>query len=214
MLNRIAAFVLKAQGLRRCCLLVLVAVVSVTGVASFASTQYSVTTGGIWAGNAPTTAESAPGESWSISFQVVSNPTPYFYANTIETFVPISDFVLDLNGSPVYSSSSSSVYLYPDANGAGFEFEFPDSDIFFVDTTDQIYSGTESSPTIAPGTYSSPAEGSDLNYGPDGDASYDFSSNSIVVSAIPAGPTPEPSGFLLLGTGFAFLAWFGVRRMI
>jgi hypothetical protein len=71
---------------------------------------------GTWGDSAPSTPYSAPDESWSFSFDlpnpIASNPT--FQA---------TDFVYDLNGSPV-STPLSSVKFFPVANAGLFDLNF------------------------------------------------------------------------------------------
>jgi hypothetical protein len=76
---------------------------------------------GTWGDSAPSTPYSAPDESWSFSFDlpnpIASNPT--FQA---------TDFVYDLNGSPV-STPLSSVKFFPVANAGLFDLNFSDGGV-------------------------------------------------------------------------------------
>jgi hypothetical protein len=170
----------------------------------------TLTSSGIWANGAPTSTESAPGESWSLSFQVDSNPVPLNYTTGVQTVVPITNLIFDLNGSPVQTEASGgSVELF---TGEGFRLYFPDGDALQIQDIGQLYSGTEASPTVLPGNY--PAAMQSTNaflYVSSTSSFYYFSSNSI---AITGAAVPEPSSFLMFGAGLAALAAVAARKII
>jgi hypothetical protein len=55
----------------------------------------TVTDSGTWAGDAPTSTESFPGEFWSLSFQVASSPVPIGFTTGVQTVVPITNLIFD-----------------------------------------------------------------------------------------------------------------------
>lgn len=162
----------------------------------------TVTDSGIWASVATTTTESAPGESWSLSFQVASSPTPLNYTTGIQTVVPITNLIYTLNGSAVQTQASGgSVELF---TGEGFRLYFPGGDALQIQDTGQLYSGSEASPTVLAGNY--PGFSGNAFLYASGPGFYYFTANNIVITA--ATTAPEPSGLLLLVAAFA--AWAGV----
>jgi hypothetical protein len=171
------------------------------GIRCFAGTL-TVTDSGVWAGGAPTTTESAPGESWSLSFQVESSPTPISYTTGVQTVVPITNLIFDLNGLAVQSEpSGGSVELF---TGEGFRLYFPNADALQIQDNAQLYSGTEASPTVLPGSYPPGFANNAFLFDNATSSFYNFTSNDIVIASSTA--TPEPSSFLLLGAGLAALA--------
>ena len=161
---------------------------------------FTITDSGTWASGAPTTTESAAGQSWSLSFQVASSPTPISYTTGVQTVVPITNLVFDLNGSAVLTQASGgSVELF---TGEGFRLYFPDGDALQIQDSGQLYSGTEASPTVLAGSYPGFSNNAFLYTGNSG--FYYFTANNILITS--AAATPEPSGFLLLGAGLAALA--------
>jgi len=168
----------------------------------------TVTDSGTWAGDAPTTTESFPGEFWSLSFQVASSPVPINFTTGVQTVVSITNLIFDLNGTPVQTEASGgSVELF---TGEGFRLYFPDSDALQIQDTMQLYSGTEASPTVLPGSYP-PAFSNNAFLYSSSTGFYNFTSNNIVITGA---AIPEPSSFLLLGAGLAALAGVAARRII
>jgi hypothetical protein len=169
----------------------------------------AVTDSGTWASDVPITTESVPGESWSLYFEVASNPTPINYTAGVQTVVPISNLIFNLNGTAVQTEASGgSVELF---TGEGFRLYFPDGDAFQIQDTTQLYSGSETAPTVLPGSYP-PGFANNAFLFASSSGFYNFTSNNIVITV--ATTTPEPSSFLLLGAGLAALAGVVARRMI
>lgn len=163
---------------------------------AFASTcavadQYLVSESGTFDPSTPTTAESAPGASFSFSFSVDSNPavtnvSPDYF-NT-----DFADFTYTLNGSPLPVTPVVLTW-YDDPDGGGIEFSFSSGDGFNI-YGDPYYSGLTSSPTILVGGYPL------------------FSDSDFFYSTTQATPltgeldiTPEPPSVLLLVTGLAVI---------
>jgi hypothetical protein len=164
----------------------LAAVIGVAGDAAAGTVFFSGS--GTWGDSAPSTPYSAPDESWSFSFDlpnpIASNPT--FQA---------TDFVYDLNGSPV-STPLSSVKFFPVANAGLFDLNFSDGGVVSFYGAD-----VGSSLTLIPGTY--PAT-SGLN-----DLFPAVGSGTVTLTAV-----PEPSIWAMMTLGFACLGFaaFRVRR--
>jgi hypothetical protein len=168
----------------------------------------TVTDSGTWAGGAPTTTESFPGEFWSLSFQVASSPVPIGFTTGVQTVVPITNLIFDLNGTPVQTEASGdSVELF---TGDGFRLTFPDGDDLQIQDTTQLYSGSEASPTVLAGSYP-PGFANNAFLFASSSGFYNFTSNNIVITDT---TIPEPSSFLLLGAGLAALARVAARRII
>jgi hypothetical protein len=125
-------------------------------------------------------AEPSLNESWDQS----SNPTPSFFNPGSETDVPVT------NGNP---SGLSLVFFFAFtqfAPSGGFE-----DSLFLVNTTgDQVYSGPESSPVFAPGSFTLFESFSTNNPG------------TLTFTAV-----PEPSTWAMMLLGFAGLAFAGYR---
>jgi hypothetical protein len=179
-----------------------------TGVCCCAGT-FTVTDSGTWAGDAPTSTESAPNVSWSLSFQVASSPTPINFDTGVQTVVPITNLLFDLNGLPVQDQASgASVALF---TGEGFRLRFSNNDSLQIQDNGQLYSGSESSPTVLAGTYPPGFATNAFLFVNSTSDFYYFTSNSIVITASdPA--TPEPSSFLLLAAGLAALTGIATKR--
>ena len=170
----------------------------------------TVTDSGIWAGDAPTTTESVPGESWSVFFQIASSPIPINYTTGVQTVVPITNLVFDLNGAAVQTEASGgSVELF---TGEGFRLYFPNNDALQIQDTTQLYSGSEASPTVLAGSYPPGFANNAFLFVSSTSGFYNFTSNNIVITSDTT--TPEPASFLLLVAGLAAFAGVAARRMI
>lgn len=188
-------------------ILSLVTTILLAGVRCSAGTL-TVTDSGTWGGDAPNTTESSPGEFWSLSFQVVSSPVPISFTTGVQTVVPITNLIFDLNGTPVQTEASGgSVELF---TGEGFRLYFPDGDALQIQDTTQLYSGSEASPTVLAGDYPPGFTNNAFLYS-SSSGFYDFTSNDILITDT---TVPEPSSFLPLGAALAALAGIAARRII
>jgi hypothetical protein len=189
--------------------ILLLATILLAGALCSAGTL-TVSASGTWAGGAPTTIESFPGESWSLSFQVASSPVPINFTTGVQTVVPITNLIFDLNGVPVQTEAiGGSVELF---TGEGFRLSaFPDGDILQIQDATQLYSGSEASPTVLPGSYP-PGFANNAFLFTNSTGFYNFTSNNIVIATDAS--VPEPSSFLLLGVGLAALAGVAARRIV
>jgi PEP-CTERM motif len=169
----------------------------------------TVTDGGTWAGDAPTSTESVPGELWSVSFQVQSNPIPLNFTTGVQTVLAVTNLVFDLNGTPVQTQASGgSVEFF---TGEGFRLFLPDGDDLQIQDTTQLYSGSEAAPTVLPGSYPPGFTNNAFLFVNSTSSFYNFTSNNIVIADA---TLPEPSSFLLFGAGLAVLVGVAARRIV
>jgi hypothetical protein len=167
----------------------------------------TLTDSGVWASGTPTTTESVAGESWDVSFQIASSPTPINYTTGVQTVVPITNMIFDLNGVAVQTKASGgSVELF---TGEGFRLYFPNDDALQIQDATQLYSGSEASPTVLPGSYPPDFPNNAFLFDDATSGFYYFTSNNIVITST---AIPEPSSLLLFGAGLAVLA--GVSRYL
>ena len=120
----------------------------VLSISSLFAVPYTVSSSGTFNGSAPTTALTAPNQTWSFSFLIDSNPVPNSFSST-QTLLPISGFAYRLNGS-LTATTFTSIYFSTLSNGGGFATSSLELDLY----APQMFSGTLASPTILPGVYS------------------------------------------------------------
>jgi hypothetical protein len=183
------------------------AAVLLLGVTSASAEVLTVTENGVWGANASTTPWSAPNETWNFSFQISSNPA---VSNVIQTPFgaffdgAFSNFNYTLNGAAVSTPLPEITWF---SSGYGGLFDVNWAGVSFEPEGDQAYTGSESDPTIVPGTYelglySGVFLGEDL----------EPLAGDVVIAGAQA-PTPEPSSFFLLGTGLLALAGLARRKL-
>jgi len=177
--------------------------------AGAATLTYSAS--GTFSATTPTTAYSAPNQTWAFSFQMETNPM--LYGSQVGVFFNpvVSNFTYTLNGSPVP--------VTPDAlafdNGAfdgGFGFSFALHPTFIAlalnnqsGTGTQLYSGPESAPTMLTGTFT---------FEPTfavGETLYPQSRTTIQVAPFIPG-TPVPPSWILALIGLGCLAFYMAKR--
>jgi hypothetical protein len=139
------------------------------------------------------TEQIAPSENLSVVWNLPASPNP-------DTFVPGVGFAdvnvpttYFLNG--VYQQTTADTFLFlSNAAGGGFIDGFT----FGLAGTTQLYTGCESNPTFATGTYN-------------GFDALNFNSNGGFIPATLTIAAPEPSALVLLL--FGFLALFGTLTL-
>ncbi len=152
---------------------------------------------GTWGDGAPTTDESAPGDTWSFSF-VVSDPatdaTPL--GSDAFTTEEISDFSFSLDGTPI-TATLTSVTFYDTTDSGMFDLDLSNGDVVSLYGA-QVFNNFPPDPTFAGGTYP-------VQIAMD-DASAEGTGSVTIMTA------PEPGSLALLGLGM--LAIGLVRKRI
>lgn len=157
---------------------------------------------GTWGPDAPSTALSAPGETWSFSFNAT---TPVDVQNGAAT-EPVSNPSYSLNGTPVVSETMSSVTFFDSSLAGLFDLEFPVSGSISDEVSlygAQIF---DASGNLIPGSYPAAIDFDGKAGPPSGSGS-----GTVIVGA--SALVPEPSS--VIGGGIAVLAVAGlglVRR--
>ena len=115
---------------------------------------------GTFSGSTPSTAFSAPNQTWAFSFQADSNPSIVEFGNGGFDFA-FSNFSYVLNGSPV-AITPTAIRFFTAANGGGFFICFgalPCGNGVFPNGLGtggpQLYSGPNSAPTLLSGPFTS-----------------------------------------------------------
>jgi len=157
---------------------------------------------GVWGISVPVTTWSAPGESWSYSFLIDSNPIPSSYLLGDNFIAPFNNFNYLLNGLPV-ATTPDAIEWYSTNNEGGL------INVYFAGATfkvygAQAYSGPESSPTILPGVY--PLTSGSV-FQSAGNTDQPLTGNLTIMAGV-----PEPASIGMMLMGVAVLAGLRFRR--
>jgi hypothetical protein len=174
-----------------------------------------VTTGGTFASGTPASSWSAAGDTWTVSFDVSSMPS-VSSSSLIVSYISFTNFVYALNRSPV-DVGPVGIAFFNSSFGGLFDLYFfgteTGSVTGFSFTGPQAYTGSESAPTIVPGTYvEETATTEPIRIGPNdvylSGVTFPQGVGSVQITSV-----PEPPGFIPLFTllGLAF-AWLGAHH--
>lgn len=170
---------------------------------------------GVFTDETPATDFSAPGAAWTMSFIVDRNPVPGDPLVPGALFaVPVQDFHMTVGGLTI--GPPLRVQFFAEAAGGGMNLVFgslePDGGYkdSFGSYGQAFYSGSESAPTIVPGSYTTQFPGDEPGatglYLTHADADYYWQPETVfTISAVPL----PPSAALMAG---GLLALAGVAR--
>jgi hypothetical protein len=173
--------------------LVAVTVALGTAVPAF-SDELQVSESGTWGTTCPATFCAGPGDTWSWSFDIASNPTPHDFVSGVQTDVPITNFIFETNGNVVsVPNPTLADFGFPPATG-GFSMAINNNEVLLSGS--QLYTGTEAAPNFAPGVFSVNLSGTEIGGVSPATAS------PITISAV-----PEPASWLFMMTVAGVLVW-------
>jgi hypothetical protein len=149
-----------------------------------------ITGSGTWAANAPTTVVSAPGDTWSFSFDATTPISP------VDQTTTFSNFSYTLNGSSV-AETLTAVQFFPTAELGLFSLFFADGNFLGL-YGDQSY---DTNNNLISGIYPAAIDVNNTGF-PDG----------VGAGVITIGAVPEPSSVVSLAIGIALIGGFASRR--
>ena len=118
--------------------------------ASAYAANVTITTGSTFPNTAPVSTYTAPGGTWTLTFQVASQPVASSFNGGFTT--TYTNGVFTLNGTPI-TLTGSSISFYPFSNGGGFSMSLDSS--FGLSVTGNgspnFFTGSNSSPTMVLG---------------------------------------------------------------
>jgi hypothetical protein len=198
------------------CAVALVLGIGLLGVpTATAGTILDVSTGGTFAGGTQSSAWTAAGDTWTISFLVNSTPSISSSTPGVEFDLPFTNFVYTLDGTvmnvgavDIEAFSSADLGLFSvcffgcSASGVitnGFDFVGP-----------QIYSGPESAPTILTGSYSETG----VNQVAVASLLYTQADGTIDINTSASVPEPSTAGLSAAGLLFVAAVTFLRKRAV
>lgn len=174
-----------------------------------------VTTSGTYSAITPASSWTAPNATWSLSFNVSSNPVVNNSTAGVDFDAPVTNFVYQLNGTTV-SVGTVDVAFFSLADDGLINISFFGSaaNTLALPTNGlelfgpQAYSGTEAAPTILPNAYAET-----MNTLAVAGTEYPQALGTVTISAPSVTATPAPPSLFLALFGLAALGiFFGVSR--
>jgi hypothetical protein len=178
--------------------------------ASLSASIVTISASGTFASGTASSTFSAPDETWAFSFEVDSNPAVSNVDLGNYFDVDFSDFTYSLDGSAV-AITPADIRFYSLSQFGGFSICFTTACSFFNSPTDgievqgsQMYTGSESAPTMSTGTFTSTYLDAYVDT-----VEYNQPPHQTITAAAVA--TPEPSTIPTIGAGL--LLALAVRRL-
>jgi len=185
------------------------------GSVTLSAATLTVTTSGTYSPTTPTSSWTAPNATWSLSFNVDSNPMVSNSTAGVDFDAPVTNFVYKLNGTTVnvgtvdvafFSTAESGLINIGVLGSAANTTALPTNGIELFGP--QAYSGTEAAPTILPNTYAETLNTLVVAGTPSPQA---LGTVTITAAAPPGVPAPPSSILALFGLA-AVGIFFGVSR--
>lgn len=180
---------------------------------SLSAATLTVSFSGTYSATTPATAWTAPNATYSVTFNVNSNPTPNSYVTGSDFDAPVTNLIYTLNGN-VVNVGTVDVAFYNLGLGGLIDVGFFGSAATntplngFELLGPQAYSGPEAAPTILPGAYT---ETRNTLYVASGPNAQTVGNVSITVGPT---PTPAPPSLLLAMAGFGVVIAYLVSRRL